>query len=279
MSNKTRQAANLVSETPNNIFSDIDTGRVGIGSTIPTATLNVAGIVSATSYYGDGSNLTGISGGGGSFSVGFAVSTGATPYIVGTGVTQIDFVGAGYTITVSDGIATVRNLKMDLKQINFTSSSDGGESNEGSQISYTATVNDSNAVFAIEDNGGLSGIGINYTTGAMGGGQQASPGTYTVKLRASTPFGMSDSFPVTFTINAFTLSMDTIFGDAESLLVGDDDVIDAQYVALASGGVVVNDGVNYVIDRDNDVLSNATEHALYYDNTNNALIEIGRAHV
>ena len=100
MSNKTRQAANLVSETPNNIFSDIDTGRVGIGSTQPTATLNVAGVVSATSYYGDGSNLTGISGGGGSFSVGFAVSTGATPYVVGTGVTQIDFVGAGYT-TVS----------------------------------------------------------------------------------------------------------------------------------------------------------------------------------
>jgi len=66
--------------------------------------------------------------------------------------------------------------------------------------------------------------------------------------------------------------MDTMFGDAESLLVGDDDVIDAQYIALASGGVVANDGVNYVIDRDNDVLSNATEHALYYDNTNNALI-------
>ena len=159
MSNKTRQAANLVSETPNNIFSDIDTGRVGIGSTIPTATLNVAGIVSATSYYGDGSNLTGIAAGaGGSFSVGFAVSTGATPYVVGTGVTQIDFVGAGYTITVSDGIATVRNLKMDLKQINFTSSSDGGTTNEGTQISYSATVNDANAVFAIEDNGGLTGM-------------------------------------------------------------------------------------------------------------------------
>ena len=259
--------------------------------------VSTLGVVTGATYYGDGSNLTGITtlikagsnitvtttagittiastggGGGGSFSIGFGATTGETPYIVGTGVTQINFVGAGYTIEASGGVATVRNLKMDLKQINFTSAGYATTINEGTQVSYTATVDDSNAVFAIEDNGGLTGIGINYSTGAMGGGQQASPGTYTVKLRASTPFGMSDSFPVSFTINAFTLSMNTMFGDAESLLVGDDDVTNAQYIALGSGGVVANDGVNYVIDRDNDVLSNATEHALYYDNTNNALI-------
>ena len=286
-----------------NISVSGSTGQVTVTGLANTAninadSLNVSGVATATSFVGSGANLTGITtlisagsnitlttdagittisssgggGGSGDISVGFGATVGQTPYVVGTGVTRVDFVGAGYTVTVSNGIATVRNLKMDLKQINFTSSSDGGESNEGSQISYTATVDDSNAVFAIEDNGGLTGVGINYSTGAMGGGQQASPGTYTVKLRASTPFGMSDSFPVTFTINAFSLTMDTVFGDAESLLVGDDDVTDAQYIALGSGGVVANDGVNYVIDRDNSVLSNATEHALYYDNTNNALI-------
>ena len=218
-------------------------------------------------------NATGGGGGGGSgIDVGYASTDGDTPVVVGTAITQVNFVGSGYTVTVSGSTATVRNLKMDLKKINFTSPGYATTSNEGTQISYTATVNDANAVFAIEDDGGMNGIGINYSSGVMGGGQLADPGTYTVKLRASTPFGMSDSFPVTFTIDAFTLSMDTVFGDAESLLAFDDDVTDATYVSLSTGGVVVNDGANYVIDRDDSILPDATKHALYYDNTNNALI-------
>ena len=59
MGNKTRHTANLVSD--NNLFVDIANDRVGIGSTQPTAKLNVAGIVSATSFRGDGSQLSGIS--------------------------------------------------------------------------------------------------------------------------------------------------------------------------------------------------------------------------
>jgi cold shock CspA family protein len=67
MGNKTRHTANLVSD--NNIFVDIASDRVGIGSTQPTAKLNIVGIVSATSFFGDGSNLTGVSGGGASVQV------------------------------------------------------------------------------------------------------------------------------------------------------------------------------------------------------------------
>jgi len=59
MGNKTRHTANLVSD--NNLFVDIANDRVGIGSTQPTAKLNVVGIVSATSFRGDGSQLSGIS--------------------------------------------------------------------------------------------------------------------------------------------------------------------------------------------------------------------------
>ena len=148
------------------------TGNVtvtGIGTAdIDTDRINVSGVVTATKYEGSGVELTGIvtsitagtnitvsgstgnvtinasggGGGSGSISVGYGATVGQTPYIVGTGVTRVDFVGAGYTVTVSDGIATVRNLKMDLKQINFTSAGYATTINEGSQISYTATVDD-----------------------------------------------------------------------------------------------------------------------------------------
>jgi hypothetical protein len=43
------------------VFID-SAGQVGIGTLSPTRTLDVAGAVNATTYYGDGSNLTGISG-------------------------------------------------------------------------------------------------------------------------------------------------------------------------------------------------------------------------
>ena len=60
---KNRQKANLTSN--NLITSDITNDRIGINSTSPKTTFNVVGIISATSFAGDGSNLTGISGGGG----------------------------------------------------------------------------------------------------------------------------------------------------------------------------------------------------------------------
>ena len=45
-----------------NVFS-VDSGNnVGVNSTSPTEKLNVVGVVSATSFFGDGANLTGVSG-------------------------------------------------------------------------------------------------------------------------------------------------------------------------------------------------------------------------
>ena len=49
---------------PTNFTPDVATGRVGLGSENPTAKLNVAGIVSATAFYGDGSNLEGVASAG-----------------------------------------------------------------------------------------------------------------------------------------------------------------------------------------------------------------------
>jgi len=49
---------------PTNFTTDVATGRVGLGSENPTAKLNVTGIVSATAFYGDGSNLEGVASAG-----------------------------------------------------------------------------------------------------------------------------------------------------------------------------------------------------------------------
>ena len=49
---------------PTNFTPIASSGRVGLGSTSPTAKLNVAGIVSATAFYGDGSNLEGVASAG-----------------------------------------------------------------------------------------------------------------------------------------------------------------------------------------------------------------------
>jgi|TARA_R100000482_G_scaffold123710_1_gene74358 hypothetical protein len=87
---------------------------VGINSSSPTAKLdvggnvNVSGIITATSFSGDGSSLTGISAGGGRI----GIQSGSTR--IGTGFTDfnftgdgITFVGSGTTITVDLATSTI----------------------------------------------------------------------------------------------------------------------------------------------------------------------------
>ena len=59
---RARDTARLVN--PNQFTIDAANNRVGLGSETPDAKLDVAGIVSATAYYGDGSNLEGVASAG-----------------------------------------------------------------------------------------------------------------------------------------------------------------------------------------------------------------------
>ena len=70
--------------------------NVGVGSTTPTAKLNVVGVVSATSFFGSGANLTGVISG---------VEIKSAGASVGTGITNINFVGA--TATASGSATTI----------------------------------------------------------------------------------------------------------------------------------------------------------------------------
>jgi hypothetical protein len=80
--------------------------NVGIGSTTPDAKLDIVGIVSATSFFGDGANITGIS------SVSFATTSfglSGTPNIT-VGVITATTLKVGTGVTINAGIISASDF-------------------------------------------------------------------------------------------------------------------------------------------------------------------------
>ena len=105
-SNLTRNGVDLAFET-NLLYLDVTNSRIGIGTSEPTTTLDVAGTVKATAFTGDGSGLTGINVNTNIQIVGDD-STGA---ILGTGETFKIAGGNNITTAVSGDTLTVTGSK------------------------------------------------------------------------------------------------------------------------------------------------------------------------
>jgi hypothetical protein len=114
---KTRQSANLVSD--NNIFVDIENDRVGIGSTLPTSKLDVSGEVSvdgaitASSFFGDGSNLTNIN-------ISYVENSGIATVAQGLTGTPDIVVGVVTATTLNDSNGVVRNIPQNSRTSSYT---------------------------------------------------------------------------------------------------------------------------------------------------------------
>ena len=96
---RARSLARLSNSAAFTVSSDLN---VGVNSTSPVEKLNVVGVVSATSFYGSGANLTDVISG---IELNFGGNS------LGTGVTNIDFVGFSSVTAPVSGLATVTTSK------------------------------------------------------------------------------------------------------------------------------------------------------------------------
>ena len=96
------RARSLARLANSNAFTVSTDNNVGINSTSPVEKLNVVGVVSATSFYGSGADLTDVISG---IELNFGGNS------VGTGVTNIDFVGFSSVTAPVSGLATVTTSK------------------------------------------------------------------------------------------------------------------------------------------------------------------------
>ena len=86
---KARDLSRLISDV--NFTIDSTNNRVGVGSTIPSSKLAVAGIISATSFVGDGSGLVGVAN----------TATILSDSITVAGITTVDASGVNVTGVVT----------------------------------------------------------------------------------------------------------------------------------------------------------------------------------
>ena len=159
----------IVADTNNN---------VGIGSTTPDAKLDVIGIVSATSFYGSGANLTGIDATSIQDSGGTTRAQANTSGINITGVcTATSFSGSGEGLTgvastdyIITGTAATFNSSVDFnypidinKGVNLTGVTTGLNVTGTGTVTTLSSTNITATKVTVASNQTIDGAGVNVT--------------------------------------------------------------------------------------------------------------------
>ena len=114
LSRELSQLASVITVKDNN-------KHVGIGSTTPTSEFDVAGNVKATSFFGDGSNLTGITAEG-TGAIGGLTIKDQSGSVVGTSgsISTIDFNGSsGVTVSATSGASGIATVQISPNLSNY----------------------------------------------------------------------------------------------------------------------------------------------------------------
>ena len=179
--------ADLAVDT-NTLYVDVSTNRVGVGKTNPSTALDVSGSVTATTYYGDGSNLTGISGGGGDAttldgidSTGFLRSNVSDNHTSGLlAFTTSDGLRVNDNIPVRFGTGSDIQFKYDGSDLNVTGTGDTNFSS-GNMVVSSGSVRAAQGTTAVDNSSAGFTFVNDADTGMFNESSAVASGTLTFK--------------------------------------------------------------------------------------------------